>query len=501
MWILPSSIRSTSVPGSPASSRASNEPSLGWASACAQSLILRSKHSRAPIWWRKWKRESWTRLLSGLIYEPSQVQLFAVEWAQSLAVSPVRVSQVLALASQISTRATSFRPTQLSFVIQEPTSESSKTSTDSSAPGSEATTGQILPEPRYCSTSYGSWKEEVTARRGAHARRLKLAPRISDCGFSLWPTATVGGNSNRPGASEKAGTGLATAAKTWPTVLSRDYKSGHATDEFSPENARPLSEVVLSGLPDQGKSSSSGKPRESSPGSSWATPVACLANEGESLESFESRRQRNLQKGINGNGQGTPLGVQARAWATPRAEMDSGRHRGKADTLHSQIKAKYPTPAAADSKRAGNYGRGNPTLAGSVKPSWPTPTVPGEHQVGTIEEWGGSKNPLRQDSWSTPRSGSSTGGGTGLDGGSNSRKAAHPDQQALLRGSLRLNPQWVATLMGYSIGRASPSCPASVLRNWKKFVTGCAALTTELTSFAPTETPSSLTPSNAPSCS
>jgi hypothetical protein len=29
---------------------------------------------------------------------------------------------------------------------------------------------------------------------------------------------------------------------------------------------------------------------------------------------------------------------QVKAWATPRAEMDSGAHRGKPDTLHSQIK-------------------------------------------------------------------------------------------------------------------------------------------------------------------
>jgi DNA (cytosine-5)-methyltransferase 1 len=44
----------------------------------------------------------------------------------------------------------------------------------------------------------------------------------------LWPTPTVCGNNNRTGSSAKAGDGLATAVKTWPTPAARDYKdSGH----------------------------------------------------------------------------------------------------------------------------------------------------------------------------------------------------------------------------------------------------------------------------------
>ncbi len=39
------------------------------------------------------------------------------------------------------------------------------------------------------------------------------------------------------------------------------------------------------------------------------TPSAGNFNDGETLESWEARRQRNLAKGINGNGQGTPLGI------------------------------------------------------------------------------------------------------------------------------------------------------------------------------------------------
>ena len=44
----------------------------------------------------------------------------------------------------------------------------------------------------------------------------------------------------------------------------------------------------------------------------WPTPSCGNFNDGESLESWEARRQKNLAKGINGNGQGTPLGIAAK---------------------------------------------------------------------------------------------------------------------------------------------------------------------------------------------
>lgn len=50
------------------------------------------------------------------------------------------------------------------------------------------------------------------------------------------------------------------------------------------------------------------------------TPAQGNFNDGESLESWERRRQRNLVKGVNGNGQGTPLAIAVqRLLPTPRA--------------------------------------------------------------------------------------------------------------------------------------------------------------------------------------
>src|SRR6185295_1550230 len=40
------------------------------------------------------------------------------------------------------------------------------------------------------------------------------------------------------------------------------------------------------------------------------------------------------------------LGRVVHQWPTPRAEYDSGRHRGSLDTLHSAIKSEHPNSGA-----------------------------------------------------------------------------------------------------------------------------------------------------------
>jgi DNA (cytosine-5)-methyltransferase 1 len=52
-------------------------------------------------------------------------------------------------------------------------------------------------------------------------------------------------------------------------------------------------------------------------------------NDGESVESWEARRQRNVLKGINGNGQGTPLTMAVKLLPTPTASDSRG---GRNDT-------------------------------------------------------------------------------------------------------------------------------------------------------------------------
>jgi hypothetical protein len=63
------------------------------------------------------------------------------------------------------------------------------------------------------------------------------------------------------------------------------------------------------------------------------TPTASNPNDGEDLESWEERRQRNLAKGTNGNGQGTPLSVAVRLLPTSCAADGNGGRQHRAGSF------------------------------------------------------------------------------------------------------------------------------------------------------------------------
>jgi hypothetical protein len=123
----------------------------------------------------------------------------------------------------------------------------------------------------------------------------------------LWPTPTVHGNHNQPGASPNAGWGLSSAVKQWPTPtaslgskgglvterkgreggtlieavsarmwatpLARDWRSGKASSATHGKNSRPLSEqVVMDRLfptPTAGSTHSAGTMQEWGGSNNW----------------------------------------------------------------------------------------------------------------------------------------------------------------------------------------------------------------------------------------
>ena len=119
----------------------------------------------------------------------------------------------------------------------------------------------------------------------------------------------------------------------------------------------------------EGRLRKSGRPRTAADGDLPAavervgllpTPAAGNFNDGESVESWEARRQANLAKGVNGNGQGTPLGIALQLLKTPTAQL--------AVNGGSQHPVK---------RRAGGHG---PTLADQAEHELlPTPTASLEH--------------------------------------------------------------------------------------------------------------------------
>ena len=79
--------------------------------------------------------------------------------------------------------------------------------------------------------------------------------------------------------------------------------------------------------------------RESSSSPNLPTPCASNPNATEDLESWEARRQRNLAKHINGNGQGTPLGIAVRLLPTPGVRLAPGGP-GTADDQERQARSR-----------------------------------------------------------------------------------------------------------------------------------------------------------------
>jgi hypothetical protein len=69
-------------------------------------------------------------------------------------------------------------------------------------------------------------------RSGMLWARQTLVLRTSETEYGLWPTPTVSGNHNRPGASATSGMGLASAVKLWPTPNAGNAKWGGTMQEW-----------------------------------------------------------------------------------------------------------------------------------------------------------------------------------------------------------------------------------------------------------------------------
>jgi hypothetical protein len=88
-----------------------------------------------------------------------------------------------------------------------------------------------------------------------------------------------------------------------------------------------------------------------------------------------------LNKGTTADGKKRQVGLAnaVKMWPTPRAEFDSGGHRGTKDTLHSAVKL-WPTPSANEDaagtpsgkmqKMLGNHPAVRESGSGSLNPRW-----------------------------------------------------------------------------------------------------------------------------------
>ena len=518
---------------------------------CAQSLIVRSNPFPLRTWLLKWKRDSWTSHLSGRILKPSLGKSFVDAYLSSLVATRAKDFPQQEVEKDTKMNATCGLSSSKESSLLCPTCVSLKTSK-----------GTYPLDCKRCSTI---WRKQVTGERGEYSARLKSArlTRENGSSSSQWPTTTTTttrdykgcGNAvdRKDGKSRMDTLEAVVLYGSWPTPTTAE--AGKIPNQPNYGQVALSNHPSIRGEPDRAKGlKSRGQRAQEQPSTlgsrqgqseEWGTPSAHerthtprLVDHGKQLANQVSRQWMTPNvpnggrtpalpmspTGVKADGTKGQIGLENQVrWATPRAEMDSGKHRGVPDTLHSQIKA-WPTPQTMDAANDGlprplrfkgdapseaNSNR-NPNVAGSyrgdlrdwVAQNWSTPQAhDATGRSDNQKSIHGTKHGCRclvQDmkTWSTPQSRDFRSG--------HPDRREDPDRSKNLNDQMekvngKLNPRWVETLMDIPLGWTSPSCPASVILNWPKFIIGWNRAITVLTNLECAETALSSPPSNEPS--
>jgi hypothetical protein len=424
MWILPRNL----PPSSGAPDTAGFISDLDEQSRiCASSLMVRSKPSPARTWLQKWKRDSWTRHLSGRILKPSHAKPFETAWTCLWPVIPASLFQQQASGSEPKTPAT-FGPTSFGQLeLFAPDSAFLKMSKDTYPSDSEK--------------SLESWEQSVTRRRGEYSARVKSARLTSGSGSSSWPTASV----------------MDTTGGSYKT----EWRDGRAVSYHNHTKENPvaygakLADAVKHGQAAPASSSSLGSRQGLSV--DWRTPQAQEA--GARVETLFTK-------------DGAPAMPGQRAYR----KTPSGKLVLQSQTINQQVEMvqNWATPRASEAKCGRTYtpGMTGKDLSKDVQ-QWATPRS-GKTTDENPETWAKRQEkgdvatmPLTAQvkCWPTPASSGVTGGPTGLAGGSGNREKLAkmlPEADAKAMGCGKLNPRWVETLMGLPVGWTMPSCKSPV---------------------------------------
>ena len=445
MWILPKQLHTSPfVPDTEALISDLDEQSQ----LCAQSLLARSKPSPARTWSQRWKRDSWTRHLSGRILKPSHGQTFVTAWISSVAATRASHSAQPASDSAPKTHDTSGRLSQPELLQCDQVSAFSRMSKDTFLSG--------------CATCCKTWSDWVTEQRGAWRQRVNAARLTRGSESGSWPTIR---------ASEYKDVGPV-GSKSHDHMLGKHYLCAVVTQEEHGQ-AAPASSSSLGSR--QGL---------------WLTP---RANEPDSDPNFAAR---NADRGAHCHG---TLSSQAKAqdfptprtcdWkSSPNADSNIKRMEVGQATLAEFVHAKHkkgdlwstPRTGATESSRPNNKG-GIPLADQAKREQWATPQAHDAQgpktpeQIAVMRAKGhGVKNLNEQAQWGTPTARDHKSGR-----GNEEREYKELTPMVERQQAGKLNPRWVDVLQGNPMGWSCPDCPASVIRNWQRFVSGCIAAQTE----------------------
>lgn len=168
---------------------------------------------RKPLsWYRAFKKDSYLKLLSGVILKPSTLSRGVAEWISSLEVSHVSHS-VSQDKNGKPTTSEIYGPT----LLDSQGNLGTQLSFAKTYPAFFDTTGTL---------SNQSFKQWATALRKDSTQRLKQALRTEGSDYSLWPTVTQDSATMRDKPYAQGGTPLTLEAANWRTPSASDGEGG-----------------------------------------------------------------------------------------------------------------------------------------------------------------------------------------------------------------------------------------------------------------------------------
>ncbi len=174
-------------------------------------------------------------------------------------------------------------------------------------------------------------------------------------------------------------------------------------------------------------------------------------------------------------------------WPTPQANEIENPNKVYRSPTNAYRGNKKVQPMLADVCKHGPAAPANPSTDGNRQGLWRTPSVAEEKNQNTSTQiYLQNQVGATPKAWATPNCRDSQ----GVPGPAMANQKSLPRDMKKETGSGRLNGQWVTQLMGLPMGWVTPSCPASVIRNWPRFVSGWLSAT-----IAPTNSDSSETES------
>ena len=511
MWILPRPLHTSGfVPDMAALSLDSTESS----ELCARSLFVRSKPSPARTWSQKWKRDSWTALLSGRILRPSHGQSFVTAWTSSLVATPASHSAQPVNDSAQKTLGTSGHLSQTEFGFSDPSSASLKMSKDISASDSEK--------------SSESWEQSVIRRRGEYSARRSMREHLTSAsGSSSWPSPIASevrqGFQDRSrgmkGSQESLTTVVVKDAANWPTPAVMDttggsykteWKDGRAVSYHNHAQENPvaygakLSDAVKYGQAAPANPSTHGSRQglwptitahtpdmeSNGPNGHSGTYLAGAVKKHQKGDLWSTPRTGATESSRPNNKGGIPLADQAKreqGWRTPTSfdwkNTDCSTQVYLSDQVEGRTQKQWATPIQGDSHLASTpevaqkrLEEGKVTLSRQMAAQWATPNAFCFQPPENTEQWTkraefqqtekgvNLHKPIQtqvlhevEKQWGTPTARDHKSGR-----GNEEREYKELTPMVERTQSGKLNPRWVETLMGLPVGWTMPSCASPV---------------------------------------